>query len=68
MDVRHEFRHPLVPHQGVPEFVYIFAENAKIPPKLKIYKIHKNSIIRYNVIALKTEILESIKHLRFKPL
>jgi hypothetical protein len=50
-------------HQGVSEFVYFFAENAKIPPKIKIYKIHNKSTIRYNVIILKPGILESIKYL-----
>jgi hypothetical protein len=50
-------------HQGVSEFVYFFAENPKIPPKIKIYKIHNKSTIKYNVTALKTGILESIKYL-----
>jgi hypothetical protein len=50
-------------HQWVSEFVYFFAENTKIPPKIKIYKIYNKSIIKYNIIALKTGILESIKYL-----
>ena len=51
-------------HQGVSEFVYFFfAENTKTPPKIKIYKIYKKSIIRYYITGLKTEILKSIKYL-----
>jgi hypothetical protein len=55
-------------HQGVSEFVYISAKNPKIPPKMKTYKFHKKLVIRYNVTTLKSGILESIKHLWFKPL
>jgi len=50
-------------HQEVSEFVYFFAENTKTLPKIKIYKIYKKSIMRYYIIGLKIEILESIKYL-----
>jgi len=53
-------------HRGVPEFVYIFAENAEIPPKIKMYKIYLKPRIRYNttvLISWKTACATVVAHL-----
>jgi len=50
-------------HQGAPEFVYIFAEIAKTPPKIKPQKNNQISKTLYNALSFKTGILEYIKYL-----